>query len=287
MLFIRKPPFLALHFGRQGRQRTSPLTSQARRRAVAGGITAMNERIVAKPGESSITTAKIEPNLAIVHRSNEAAFRPGENELAARTLPEAAGARAAERSAGSRSPFPSPSWIPWIFAGKTTASGLLALLVAFAFNLDQPKWALLTVFIVAQPQSGLVLAKSFFRIVGTVVGAAVALLLVSLFAQERVLFLGSLALWIGLCTFASKYARNFAAYGFVLSGYTVAIVGITGALDPTNAFFIAVDRATEISLGIMTTAVISRVILPMSLSDALRRTIAAGRTELADYAASL
>src|SRR6266702_3308340 len=178
-------------------------------------------------------------------------------------------------------------WIPWIFAAKTTASGLLALLVAFAFNLDQPKWALLTVFIIAQPQSGLVLAKSFYRIIGTVVGAAGALLLVSLFAQERVLFLGTLAIWIGLCTFASKRARNFAAYGFVLSGYTVAIVGITGALDPGNAFFIAVARVTEISLGIMTTAAISHLVLPVSLADSLRRAVAAGRAELADYAAAL
>jgi len=46
----------------------------------------------------------------------------------------------------------------------------------------------------------------------------------------------------------SKLARNFAAYGFVLSGYTVAIVGIPGALDPGNAFFIAQARVTEISL---------------------------------------
>ena len=68
-----------------------------------------------------------------------------------------------------------------IFAAKTTASGLIALLVAFTFNLDQPYWALLTVFIVSQPrQSGLVLAKSFYRIIGTVIGAAVALVLVAL-----------------------------------------------------------------------------------------------------------
>jgi uncharacterized membrane protein YccC len=164
---------------------------------------------------------------------------------------------------------------------------LLALLVAFALNLDQPKWALLTVFIVAQPQSGLVLAKSFYRIIGTLVGATVALLLVSLFAQERVLFLGTLAVWIGLCTFASKHAKNFAAYGFVLSGYTVAIVGIAGALDPANAFFIAVARVTEISLGIMTTAVISHLVLPLSLADSLRHAVTTARTELANYAAAL
>ena len=55
-----------------------------------------------------------------------------------------------------------------IFAAKTTASALMALLLAFTFNLDQPLWALLTVFIVSQAgQSGPVLAKSFYRVVGT------------------------------------------------------------------------------------------------------------------------
>src|SRR5260221_14769218 len=133
-----------------------------------------------------------------------------------------------------------------IFAAKTTASALIALLIAFTFNLDQPQWALLTVFIVSQPQSGLVLAKSFYRIIGTLIGAAVALLLVALFAQERMLFLGVLALWIGVCTFGSQYARNFAAYSFVLSGYTAAIVGIPAALEAHNAFYIATARVTEI-----------------------------------------
>jgi uncharacterized membrane protein YccC len=174
-----------------------------------------------------------------------------------------------------------------IFAAKTTGSGLLALLVAFTFNLDQPKWALLTVFIVAQPQSGLVLAKSFYRIIGTLTGAASALILVSLFAQERVLFLGTLAIWVGLCTFASKYARHFAAYGFVLAGYTVAIVGLPGAQDPGNAFFIAVARVTEVSLGIMSTAVISHVVFPLPLAATLRRAVVSSRTDVADYATML
>jgi uncharacterized membrane protein YccC len=156
--------------------------------------------------------------------------------------------------------FPGANSMPWIFAAKTTASGLIALLVSFTFNLDQPYWALLTVFIVSQPQqSGSVLAKSFFRIIGTVIGAGVALLFVALFAQERVLFLGALAFWIGLCAFGSQYARNFAAYSFVLSGYTVAIVGIPGALDAGNAFYVATGRVTEVCLGIIVAATINRI----------------------------
>ena len=141
-----------------------------------------------------------------------------------------------------------------IFAAKTTASGLIALLIAFTFNLDQPQWALLTVFVVSQAQqSGPVLAKSFYRVVGTLVGAAVALLLVALFAQERVLFpRNARAVGRHLCPrFGSQYARNFAAYAFVLSGYTAAIVGIPGALSPNSAFYVATARATEICLGIM------------------------------------
>jgi uncharacterized membrane protein YccC len=187
-----------------------------------------------------------------------------------------------------KKPFPRTNSIPWIFAAKTTASGLIALLVAFTFNLDQPYWALLTVFIVSQPlQSGQVLAKSFYRIIGTVIGAGVALLFVALFAQERILFLGALAMWIGLCAFGSQYARNFAAYSFVLSGYTVAIVGIPGALDADNAFYIAAGRVTEVCLGIIVAATLNHIILPSSLGLQLWQAVIGGRQALADYALAL
>jgi uncharacterized membrane protein YccC len=208
-------------------------------------------------------------------------------------------ARPAQRHDVSASVSPKPqldlkrpvlktNWVPWIFAAKTTASGLIALLAAFTFNLDQPYWALLTVFIVSQPQQGgQVLAKSFYRIIGTMIGAAVALFLVGLCAQERVLFLGGLALWIGLCTFGSQYARNFAAYAFVLSGYTTAIVGIPGALDAGSAFYVATGRVTEISLGIIVAATIGHVVLPNSLLPSLWQAVADAHAGLADYAVAL
>jgi uncharacterized membrane protein YccC len=175
-----------------------------------------------------------------------------------------------------------------IFAAKTTASGFIALLIAFTFNLDQPQWALLTVFIVSQvQQSGPVLAKSFYRVVGTLIGAAVALFLVALFAQERVLFLSALALWIGLCTFGSQFARNFAAYAFVLSGYTAAIVGIPGALNANSAFYFASARVTEICLGIIAAAAVNRIVLPNSAAAALWKSVTAARQALVDCVAGV
>src|SRR5258707_13932776 len=51
-------------------------------------------------------------------------------------------------------------WIPSIFDAKTTASRLHSLHAAFTINLDQPKSAVVTIFIVTAPQSGLDLATS-------------------------------------------------------------------------------------------------------------------------------
>src|ERR1700694_4702209 len=56
------------------------------------------------------------------------------------------------------------------FAVKTFAASLLALYIAFWAGLDDPRWSFLTVFVVSQPDSGLVLAKSFYRILGTIAG---------------------------------------------------------------------------------------------------------------------
>jgi uncharacterized membrane protein YccC len=156
-----------------------------------------------------------------------------------------------------------------IFSFKTFAASLLALYLAFWLGLDQPKWALMTVFIVSQPDSGLVLAKSFFRMLGTIAGALVSTALVFAFSQYGDLILASIAVWIGSCNFAARAVRNFNSYGFLLAGYTTAIIGIPAALNPGAAYPLILARFTEISLGIACAAVVSRLILPREITPKL------------------
>jgi uncharacterized membrane protein YccC len=152
-----------------------------------------------------------------------------------------------------------------IFSLKTYAASLLALFIAFWAALDDPRWAVLTVFVVSQPDSGLVVAKSFYRMLGTVAGVLVSIALVFAFAQYGELFLASLAAWIAFCCIAARTARNFASYGFQLAGYTVAIVGLPAALEPSGAYPLIVARFTEISLGIACAALVSRLIFVREL----------------------
>src|SRR5262249_59346853 len=132
-------------------------------------------------------------------------------------------------------------------------------------ELDQPNWALLTVFIVAQPDSGLVLAKGFYRILGTTAGVMVSIALVFGLSQHGDLFLAAVALWIGLCNFAAGALRNFASYGFLLAGYTDALVGIPAALNPDQAYPILLARFTEIILGIVCTSPVTSLVIPPDL----------------------
>ncbi|HVO92340.1 MAG TPA: FUSC family protein [Terriglobales bacterium] len=160
-------------------------------------------------------------------------------------------------------------WVALIFALKTFAAALLALFFAFWLGLDEPRWAILTVYVVSQPESGLVLAKSFYRILGTAAGLLVTTLFVFTFSQYGVLFLALLAVWTGICNFAARAERNFTSYGFILAGYTAAIVGIPAALNPTGAYPLVVARSTEILLGICCAALVSRLVAPQELTQKL------------------
>src|SRR4051812_7028147 len=156
-----------------------------------------------------------------------------------------------------------------VFAVKTFSASLLALYLAFWAGLDDPRWAFLTVFVVSQPDSGLVLAKSFYRMLGSIGGTLVATVMVFSLAQHGELFVAAVAVWICFCNFAARAVRSFASYGFQLAGYTVAIVGIPAALEPAAAYPLVVGRFTEIILGIICAALVSRLILVRELSPRL------------------
>ena len=162
---------------------------------------------------------------------------------------------------------PSPHAVQ--FAIKTLLGGGLALWCALRFGLEQPQWALMTAFIVAQPLSGMVVQKGLARLLGTLIGTVMAVLLMGLFAQAPWLFLGAVALWLGVCTAASTMLRSAWAYSFVLAGYTVAIIGLPAIDQPLTVFDQAVARCTEISLGILCATLVCALLWPQRVERQL------------------
>ena len=147
-----------------------------------------------------------------------------------------------------------------LYAVRLWASVCLALFVAFWLELDNPYWAGTSAAAVCQPQLGASLRKGWFRMIGTVAGAVVIVLLTACFPQDRIGFLVLLALWCGLCAFGATVLRNFASYGAALAGFTAAIIaantlGATGGPTP-DVFMLAIRRTSEICIGIVSAGIV-------------------------------
>lgn len=148
------------------------------------------------------------------------------------------------------------------FALTTVLAALLALFVAFWLELESPSTAMVTVVIVANPVRGMVLSKSVYRSLGTLVGGIASLLIIDLFGQSSELFILGLGLWVGLCAALATLLRNFRAYSAVLAGYTAALIDMTAILTPEQAFDITIARLAAIAVGIVSAGLVSSIFSP-------------------------
>lgn len=154
-----------------------------------------------------------------------------------------------------------------IFAATTYLATIVALFVAFLFDLQNPWWAMLTVFIAQplQPLTGAIWAKSAYRVIGTIVGGVLCVALVPLLASYPTLLLLALGVWLGICVYAGSLDRSPRSYAFFLSGYTVSFVGLPAAIAPENIFNVAVVRVEEIVIGVLALAIAQSLIFPRSV----------------------
>lgn len=156
-----------------------------------------------------------------------------------------------------------------LFALKCYGSAMLALYIALRIGLPRPYWAVTTAYIVAQPLAGAVLSKAIFRVIGTIVGAAVAVFMVPRLVNAPELLTLGFALWLALCVFVSVLDRTPRAYLFVLAGYSACIIGLPSVDAPGDIFTVASLRVQEITIGILCASFVHGAILPSSVTELL------------------
>lgn len=149
-----------------------------------------------------------------------------------------------------------------VFSLKTFAAAMLAYWIALCFDLPKPFWAVGTVYIVAHPLSGAITSKAIYRLLGTIIGGIMTVVLVPNLVNAPVLLTGAIALWVGFCLFVSLLDRTPRSYAVLLAGYTVLLAGLPLVDTPAAVFETAVSRVEEIGLAIICAALVSRLVLP-------------------------
>ena len=140
----------------------------------------------------------------------------------------------------------------------------LAALAALFLHSDNPWWAAISAWMVTRSSLAVSLSRGGMRIVGSVAGATIAVIILGLFAYDPLPFC--------LCLFALAFTGLF---GFAKSrhGYAWLIFAVTGNLvmlialaQPQTAFTIAVNRTADVAIG--TAAALLVTFLLPALPDA-------------------
>ncbi|MEX9251533.1 p-hydroxybenzoic acid efflux pump subunit AaeB [Pseudenterobacter timonensis] len=166
------------------------------------------------------------------------------------------------------------------FAMKLACAIVLALFVGFHFQLETPRWAVLTAAIVAagpafaaggEPYSGAIRYRGMLRVVGTFIGCIAALTIIMLMIRTPLLMLIVCCIWAGFCTWISSLVKVENSYAWGLSGYTALIIIITIQADPLLAPQFAVERCSEILIGIVCAIIADLLFSPRSIKQEVDR----------------
>lgn len=132
---------------------------------------------------------------------------------------------------------------------EAALSVTLAILAALAMHSDNPWWAGLSAFMVTRASLAVALSRGLMRIVGSVVGAAIGVIVLRLFVYQPIPF----CLCLFLVTFIGflGFAISRFSYAWLMGSVTANLVMLMAFTQPQNAFTIAVDRAADVVIGTM------------------------------------
>ncbi len=154
----------------------------------------------------------------------------------------------------------------------TTVACELALAIVMTLHLPNPAWALVTVFVLSTPTAGSSVQKGALRIIGTIVGAAIAVTLIACFDQAPLAF--SLALF-AVCVMGAYGATSRRhPYAYFIGLVTLVIVGFDSLNAPNTTVYLAFARAAEVSVGVITGVLVRLSLWPQRASSKLRGELA-------------
>ncbi|EMB9231190.1 FUSC family protein [Vibrio harveyi] len=157
------------------------------------------------------------------------------------------------------------------FATKVALSLTLAYLIPFAMGWPQASTAATTVMLIASTGSRREsLAKGTLRVLGTLVGAVIGLLLVGMFVQDRLLYMLSVSVVVSfIFYFRNAYQKDPTL--LALTGVMVLMMSNGG--DAEGAFMYGVDRAYMTIFGVVLYTLVGTFLWPTKTEQNLRQLI--------------
>lgn len=151
---------------------------------------------------------------------------------------------------------------PWALrALQLFAAAAISLVLAVKLGLQNPFWAAMPVWVVAQPHREDLLLRAVMRVAGTALGAAIGWLALTQVADAGA-HIAILLLAVGIATATTYWIGTTYSYGVLLAGITVAVVLVPAMDHPVDAASFALDRIWCTLIGVVSVTAITFVFTP-------------------------
>lgn len=157
-----------------------------------------------------------------------------------------------------------------LFSWSNFLAAAATLIIAFEASLPRPWWALLTVYVTAQPMSGAFRPKMLYRFAGIAVGAAMTILLVPNLQNSPMLLVFCLAVWTGVCIYLAVLDRTPRAFLFQMAAFSAAVMSFPYLDDPQDIFTSTISRVEEMSVAILCVTLMHMLLQPWSVRPIIR-----------------
>jgi uncharacterized membrane protein YccC len=156
----------------------------------------------------------------------------------------------------------------FIHSIKTALAVLIGFVITKSIHFPVDQWLIITIIVVmcAQLNVGSMMQKSYMRLLGTLTGSLIAIIMLELFGTNPIAIATTISLAAFVFSYAATSQKNFNDAG-TLGAATVTII----LVGQNPSIIMAAGRFFEISIGIVIAALVSQFILPIHARTHLRK----------------
>ena len=140
-------------------------------------------------------------------------------------------------------------------AAEAAASVTLAVLGALAVHSGEPWWAGITAFMVTRAAPSVALSRALMRVAGSIVGGAVALVVLRLFVYPSLPF--CLSLFALSCIGSFGFVCSRFGYAWLVGTVTASLIMLMSFDQLQGAFNTAIDRVAEVMIGTVASLIVT------------------------------
>ncbi|MCW3173328.1 FUSC family protein [Shewanella subflava] len=149
---------------------------------------------------------------------------------------------------------------------KVAISFVISIVLSLYFGWEKPYWAAVTIVVLASNETyGQSLKVARERLMGTLAGAIIAIILIAFFSQDRLLFIGIYLILAAIATYMAFDPKH--GYAYRMSFIVCTMITAVGSFDDFTSFSMIILRLQETLLGIVVYSLVYRFVWPNSTEN--------------------